>query len=1112
MADTPLAPVVRHLHKLAGLSPLSNVSDAQLLERFVQRRDEDAFAALVRRHGPMVWRVCRRVLRQRQYAEEAYQAVFLVLIRRAAKVRDPAALASFLYGVAYRIVRQARADLLRQSRQRESIAAPVADPADEAAWHELEQIVVEEVHALPEKYRTPILLCYWEGLTNEEAAVRLGWPAGTVKTRLLKARQRLHERLTRRGVSLSVGTVVTLLAAGSGDAAVPPIMAATAARLALDGTAGASAAVIALADQAIQSAALSKVKIALVLLLGSAITAGVGALAYHKPSARKPEEQKAKNREAEQPKAQAEQPKMRADRYGDPLPPGAIARLGSLRLYHGKHVDRVTLSPDGKFVVSTASGDNRLWDAITGRELPLRAELRRMDIFAAREKLLAVQRLKDGLQLWDVVAGEEIGRPLVVEEFVQSFCLSPDGKTLLIWGQQRDGRPIVRFCDAIQGKVGEPFNLKKGEGNQLTRFVFSADGKTLIMQFDNSTIHVWDVVSRTEKRVSRPGPAEYGGFIALSTDGTILATAPSAGKRIRLWDTRTLKELPPLLNQPDANVESITFSPDGQTLAAASTKPSDSPIVRLWNLGTRQQTRQYKGKSYQVFYITFSADGKTLAAADGCEVTLWDVATGKFCHDFGHTYCVDSLAFSPDGKRLVSGAAYTDNIVRIWNPRTGEKTAQLRGHVEGIEVVAYGPDGKLIASGSQDGTVRLWDATTGREVRRLEAKDGMIYAMAFAPDGRTIASGGRRKAVHLWDAATGRELRSYDNPSNWILRLAFSSDGKMLATRGFEEKDIRLWDAADGKEIRRLPGRAAGCPSLEFSPDGQTLAAGSDDGAVRCWNALTGEECRTFALNLQPGEVNRVLSIAFSPDGRSMAVGYNDGTIRLGEMSSGKERACYVRHEGGVTCVAFSPDGTLLASGSPSRTALVWDVTGQRTTNPPRNRRLTVEEGNGLWSDMADSDASKAYRAMRTLFAAGEQAVSFLKGRLRRAAAIDERRIDRLIADLDCEEFVVRQKARKELRALGDVTESALQKVLTGKPSVEQRLRVKELLQEINRARSPESLRELRAVEVLEHIGTSDAREVLKTLADGASAASLTREAKASLQRLARRENPTPRR
>jgi RNA polymerase sigma factor (sigma-70 family) len=177
MADAPLAPVVRHLHKLAGLSPLSNVSDAQLLERFVQRRDEDSFAALVRRHGPLVWRVCRRVLRQRQHAEEAYQAVFLVLVRRAAKVRKPAALASFLYGVAYRIARQARADLLRQSRQREPIAASVVDPADEAAWHELEQILVEEVHALPEKYRAPILLCYWEGLTNEEAAVRLGWPA-----------------------------------------------------------------------------------------------------------------------------------------------------------------------------------------------------------------------------------------------------------------------------------------------------------------------------------------------------------------------------------------------------------------------------------------------------------------------------------------------------------------------------------------------------------------------------------------------------------------------------------------------------------------------------------------------------------------------------------------------------------------------------------------------------------------------------------------------------------------------------------------------------------------------------------------------------------------------
>jgi dipeptidyl aminopeptidase/acylaminoacyl peptidase len=461
----------------------------------------------------------------------------------------------------------------------------------------------------------------------------------------------------------------------------------------------------------------------------------------------------------------------------------------------------------------------------------------------------------------------------------------------------------------------------------------------------------------------------------------------------------------------------------------------------------------------------------------------------------------------------VSGAAYTDNIVRVWDPLTGEGKAQLHGHVWGIEVVAYSPDGQLIATGGQDGTVRLWDAATAREVRRMEAKDGMIYAMAFAPDGKTIASGGKRKAIHLWDVATGRELRSFENPGKFVLRMAFAPDGKMLATRGIDEKEIRLWDVARGEPIRRLTVPTAGVPSLEFSPDGRTLAAGCDDGLVRLWDVRSGEERQ--ALTVPNAAGGRVFSIAFSPDGRTLASGHGEGqhmfhTIRLWELSTRRERCGFEGHRGGVGSLAYSPDGTLLASGGLDYVAMIWDVTGQRTTHLPHQRRLNAAERNALWSELADADAPKAYRGMQTLFAAGEQAVILLRKRLHPAAALDERTIDQRIADLDSEEFAVRQKAARELRSRGDAAEPALRKSLAGKPSVEQRQRVKQLLQDIETARSPDYLRGLRAVEVLERIGTSDAQQVLQTLADGAPTARLTREAKASLERLSRRRPAKP--
>jgi WD40 repeat protein len=629
-----------------------------------------------------------------------------------------------------------------------------------------------------------------------------------------------------------------------------------------------------------------------------------------------------------------------------------------------------------------------------------------------------------------------------------------------------------------------------------------------VIQRQNFAIHIWDVPSRTEKAVSRPVPADFGGFIALSPDGTVLATTPLPGKRIRLWDTRTLKELPPLLQQPNETVQPMTFSPDGKTLAATYA----GPIARLWDLTTRKEKHRIKA-SFQIYHTSFSADGKTLACAEHGSIRLWDVDKGEFrrAHQFGHTYGIDALHFSPDGKRLVSGAGYTDNIVRIWDPLTGEETGQLRGHAEGIESVAYAPDGKLIASGSQDGSVRLWDAATGREVRRLDAKAGMVYALAFAPDGKTIASGDWRNGIHLWDVATGQKLRSFKNPGGVITRLVLSPDGKTIVTRG---GDIRLWDAAKGEIIRRLMGMAAGWPSLALSPDGETLAAGSDDGVVRLWDVNSGAERPALAVPLRDGEIKRVFSVAFSPDGRSLAVGYGEGdpTIRLWELSSGRERACYKGHKGGITSMAFSPDGTLLASGAPDKTILVWDVTGQRTTGR-RKANLTTGELTALWSDLGGADAAKAYQAVQTLLGANEQTVPFLRAHLHPAVAldIDKRRIARLIANLDSEEFAERERAMKELRRLGERAAPALREARQGKLPLEARKRVEELLDGVRAsAASPQLLRELRAIEVLEHIGTSEARQVLASLAKGDSEARLTREAKVSLERLSKRHKSNP--
>ncbi|HEY8504477.1 MAG TPA: WD40 repeat domain-containing protein, partial [Gemmataceae bacterium] len=229
-----------------------------------------------------------------------------------------------------------------------------------------------------------------------------------------------------------------------------------------------------------------------------------------------------------------------------------------------------------------------------------------------------------------------------------------------------------------------------------------------------------------------------------------------------------------------------------------------------------------------MFHAAFSPDGKLLALADGSEVSVWDVESGKSLHDFGHTYAIWTVAFAPDGKTLASGAAYTDPVARLWDPLTGRLKASLRGHSKGIEEVAYSPDGKLLATGSQDGTVRLWDAAAGKELRKLEANDGMVYTLAFSPDGKVLATGGRTH-IHFWDPATGDRLRSVKSPGGLLITMLFTPDGRTLVTRAANESKLRVWDVAAGRLTREI-----GVSEGSLSPDGRWLAVGdSKTGTVQ---------------------------------------------------------------------------------------------------------------------------------------------------------------------------------------------------------------------------------------------------------------------------------------
>jgi RNA polymerase sigma factor (sigma-70 family) len=288
MARGQLGTLLHYLRNLSGPAP-SEAPDVQLLERFAAHRDEAAFEALVRRFGPMVLGVCRRVLDDSDLAEDAFQATFLALALHAQAIRRRERLGSWLYGVAYRTAVKARAQAARRRARERQVRPPQpADPLEEAMRRDLRSALDEEVSRLPAKYRGPFVLCYLEGLTNEEAARTLGCPPGTVYTRLARARALLRGRLVRRGVTLSavaLGTVVSEEAtAGVSAALVGSTLRAAAAvaagKAALGGQVSARA--LALAEEVVRAMYLSRIKNSAVLLLAIVVlgTGGVS-LAYH---------------------------------------------------------------------------------------------------------------------------------------------------------------------------------------------------------------------------------------------------------------------------------------------------------------------------------------------------------------------------------------------------------------------------------------------------------------------------------------------------------------------------------------------------------------------------------------------------------------------------------------------------------------------------------------------------------------------------------------------------------------------------------------------------------------------------------------------------------------
>lgn len=815
-------------------------------------------------------------------------------------------------------------------------------------------------------------------------------------------------------------------------------------------------------------------------------------------------------------------PVTAVDALGDPLPEGAIARVGTNRLRSDVYVNVIAFSADGR-LLAYGSEHGRVYVAngVDGKsQFELRLVKDRIQpvtemAFSPDGKTLAASGYwSPAIWLIDV-ATHKIKQtiPNTVEgqdrwsRAYQGPCMAftPDGRTLVVGG--KDG--ALYFWDPATGK-----RLARLAENPkvVLNLAMTPDGKTALTAHHGGELHLWSIVTR--KHLGRlPMATAYPQLTALSPDGKAVAlSASEVDIEIRDLAGKLLYKV-----RATAPIGGIAFTPDGTMLRAADwhgnvlswdvNTGKSHPVLNCEGIRVSWEKDQRRGPKPTAW---FRADGKMVAWSTGSVIRLWDLATGKERPQLNKFQAGIAWAgFSADGQFLRTGGQRGELIT--WELSTGRAAHEGKlvfppGFRPSLRYSASAERDRIVVAVRDDqkpvaGQIRIWDPASGR-VLPLPQQVTNAWNAHMTPDSRQLVTSEEGRRFGVYDCATWKPTRRIQAATDLEHDPAISADSALLATTAGDAM-VRVYDFRTGRLLHSFEGPSpASC--VAFSPDDRRLASGhmkllervfGRPGAdsIQIWDLAAARE----HVSIPTGH-NYIRALAYSPDGRLLASCGSDGDVRVWETASGHERRRYVGHRRWVNSVDFSRDGSRLASAGSDGMAVVW-----RVLDIPHTVSSDADF-ESLWADLA-RDGVTAHRAIGRLVAYAKTP-EYLEKRLKPARGPEPKRLDKLIVDLASSRFSDRERARQELEDLGDLAEPALRSFGSTKIPLETRRRAEALLKRLQGPVSePPRLQQLRAIETLERIALPQARELLAALSKGAPGALLTNEAQQALRRLAKK-------